>query len=208
MEIETLVVGALKTNCYLVFDQQTKEAIIIDPGDEGEFISEKILRLGLTPQLIVATHGHFDHLLAAWELQTNFRLPFFIHEKDLFLLKRMRSSARFWLKQDIPQPPPQNPQPINESDQLQIGNFSLQVISTPGHSPGSICLWEKSQKILFSGDTLFCSGPGRTDFKYGSPQAMKESLEKLSSLPEETEIFPGHSHSCFLKDALFSQNLP
>lgn len=191
MKIERLVVGQLQANSYLVWDVRSEEAIIIDPGDDGDYIIRKINDLGLKPKLIVATHGHFDHILAVPELKLAFKIPFLLHKKDLFLLKRSAETAHYFT--GVGADPPLMPDKfIKEGDLIEFGEEKLKVIETPGHSPGGVALYSRGGRILFSGDTLFCQGVGRTDFSYGSAQDLEESIDKLFKLPGKTHVYPGH----------------
>lgn len=191
MKVKTLVVGQLQTNCYLVWDQKSKAAIIIDPGDAADFIFRQIRDLELKPQLIVATHGHFDHILAAKELQLGLKIPFLVHQKDLFLVKRMRSSARHWLGIEVG-PPPKMDQFVKEADEIKFGTEKLKVIELPGHSPGGVGFFDRGEGIVFSGDTLFYRGVGRTDFGYASEKDLNASIKKLLQFPPATKVYPGH----------------
>ena len=231
--------GQLQTNCYLVSCPKTKEAAVIDPGDDGDFIIRRISDLGLKPKLILATHGHFDHVLAVVELKLAFNIPFLVHKKDLFLLERLRKTAEYFLGYDAcPEAADSSvllrehlrgvPQAqhhlgggelggfssvvglaesvdrfVGEGSTILFGNEKLRVIETPGHTPGSICLTHsgsgrrnssgvESSGILFSGDTLFHQGVGRTDFSYASPEGLTKSLQKLFKLPNRTVVYPGH----------------
>lgn len=202
MKIETLVVGPLQTNCYLLVDQKTNEGIIIDPSDEAEFIAQKIFALKFKPKLIIATHGHFDHLLAAGELQLILSqskhlnpIPFYIHKKDLFLLKKTNQTASYWLGYPIKKPLPRLIKFIKENDQIKFGQLVLKVIESPGHTPGSILLFLNSNSqppLLFSGDTLFKDNIGRFDFSYSSKKDLFDSLKKILKLPKNTIVYPGH----------------
>lgn len=189
MEIEKLVVGQLDTNCYLVWCKKTKEALIIDPGDEGNYVSEKILAKNLKPKAIVATHGHFDHVLAVTELKLAFNIPFYLNQKDQPFLDRIEKTTEHFahFRSD---PPPKVDVFLKDKDTIHFGNQTLQVIETPGHTPGGISLYSKG--VLFSGDTLFARGVGRTDFSYSSDKDLKASVKKLLKLPPETEVYPGH----------------
>jgi len=192
VEIKTLVLGELQTNCYLVIDQNNNQCIIIDPADEADFISEQILRLKVEPLALLATHGHFDHILAANELQLAFNIPFYIHEKDLFLVKNLKKNASFWTERRIVEKPPEKISFYPKNFKFQISNFKFTIISTPGHTPGSVCLYFKKENIIFTGDTLFPDGVGRTDLSYSSEKDLFASLKKLSQLPLKTKIYPGH----------------
>ena len=190
MKIEKFILGPLNTNCYLIYDEVSFKGIVIDPADEGSFLSQKILDQGIDLKFIVATHGHFDHILATLELKLNFNVPFLLHRADLPLLLKMQDSARLFTGLKVG-PPPLVDGFLKEGDVLKFGRKSLRVIETPGHTPGSISLFTPG--ILFSGDTLFCQGVGRTDFSYSSPRNLAKSLkEKIFILPNETRVYPGH----------------
>jgi hydroxyacylglutathione hydrolase len=189
MTIETLVVGQMATNCYLV------NGIIIDPGDDAEYI---ISHCKTKPVTIVATHGHFDHILAAYALQLAYNIPFIMHEADAFLLQTMQSSAKHFLHITT-DPPPKITKYIEGGD--TIGDFT--VMHTPGHTPGSICLYSKKENVLFSGDTIFAGGAvGRTDHTYSDPLALSQSIQKILSLPPETKILSGHGDSTTIEKEL------
>jgi hydroxyacylglutathione hydrolase len=200
IEIETLTLGQLDTNCYLVWCTKTKEAIVIDPADEGSLISERILALGLKPLSIVLTHGHFDHVLGCLEVKLNFDLPIFVHKKDLFLTQSAQKNAKYWLNVAVDPVPPIN-NFIQEGGEIEFGECSLKVLETPGHTPGSLTLYslDNDPPLAFTGDTLFKNGVGRTDFSYSSPQDLSESLNRLFDLlPDETVCFSGHGEPTVL----------
>lgn len=193
MKIERLVVGQLQTNCYLISCPKTGETVIIDPGDDGDFIIRRIGDLGFKPKMILATHGHFDHVLAVAELKLAFNIPFLIHKKDLFLLKRMRETAEYFLGYDACPEAGKGPKVdryLKEGDIIKLGKEKLKVIETPGHTPGGVCFL--GDGAFFSGDTLFCQSVGRTDFSYGSQEDLTRSLQKLFKLSPETKVYPGH----------------
>jgi hydroxyacylglutathione hydrolase len=192
MNIQKFVVGQLQTNCYLISDDISDQCLIIDPGDEANLISENILRQNLKPQAIIATHGHFDHILAAGELQMAFNIPFCIHQADEKIVNYMTDSAQHWLNREIIEQPPTKIKYLEDNDVLKIENCKLKIISTPGHSPGGTCLFNNQEKVIFTGDTLFKDGIGRTDFSYASPQKMKQSLEKIRNNFSGYTAYPGH----------------
>ena len=198
MRIIRLVVGQLQTNCYLAIDEETGKSLIIDPGDAANFIAEKIIQLKLKPAAIIATHGHFDHVLAANELQLAFKTPFLIHKEDQKILNHMSQSASWWLKRKIIEQPPKVTKFIKEGGRIRFGRCFLKIIETPGHSPGSICLYNQKNKILFSGDTIFSGGIGRTDLSYGSRQAIQKSLKKINQKFTGFTIYPGHGEKFYL----------
>jgi len=198
MKVITLIVGELQTNCYLAISEETNKCLIIDPGDEANYISEKVLQQNLKPVAIVATHGHYDHVLAANELQMAFKIPFLIHKKDEEILKYMNQSAKWWLKRKIIEKSPKINKFLKENEKISLGKEALIVLHSPGHSPGGICLYNKKNKIIFSGDTLFKDGIGRTDFSYGSPNALEQSLKKLYSKFSGFRLYPGHGKPSYL----------
>jgi glyoxylase-like metal-dependent hydrolase (beta-lactamase superfamily II) len=201
LQHKQLVVGQLQTNCYLIFQKLGGEALIVDPGDDAIYISQIMSDLQLIPVAIVGTHGHFDHILAAFELQGMYKIPFLIHAQDTFLVKRMRQTARFFLGRDIVEQPPTISGLLSEKKTLKIGAETLTVIHTPGHTPGSISLYSVKHHLLFSGDTLFVEGGvGRTDFEYSSATQLKKSLSDLLALPEAITIYPGHGRPTTIKE--------
>jgi len=190
LTIETLTVGQLQTNCYLVFDKETRKAVVIDPGDDTEFIIQKIKDLDLEPQFILATHGHFDHILGVLELKLTFKIPFLAHKKDEFLIKRAARTADYFAKGESNLNPKVD-RYIKGGDKIVFGRKGeLKVVETPGHSPGGVIFLSKG--VCFSGDTLFKQAIGRTDYSYSSSKDLLESLKKIFKLPKETIIYPGH----------------
>jgi glyoxylase-like metal-dependent hydrolase (beta-lactamase superfamily II) len=189
MIIKKYSLGSLQANCYFLIEEN--DLILIDPGDDASFILEEIQRQRLNLKAIFATHGHFDHIGAVGEIQQSFNVPFYINEKDLFLVKRLNETAKYFLGY--------NPYflPIN-----YLKNFpplprlrwasKLKIIYSPGHTPGSVCFYFEDEKIIFTGDTLFKDGIGRYDFSYSDKKKLFESLKKILSLPDETIIYPGH----------------
>ena len=189
---KTLPLGVMMTNCYLVWDETTKEALIVDPADEGVFISEEITQMQLLPKYIVATHGHFDHLLGALDLKLIFQIPFLAGKSDDFLLKKATKSAQYWLKKKMTQPELRSDLDLETIDHFMLGASRIEVFKTPGHTPGGVCFYLPQEKILFSGDTLFYHLRGRTDLSYSSTDDIFKSLDRLFTLPPETVVLPGH----------------
>ncbi len=188
-----LVVGPLQCNCYVVGDATTREAIVIDPGGDAEVIAEALATNGLTVTAIVATHAHFDHVIAAEHLRALTGAPFYMHAADRPLLDWFQESGRFFLGADLPQPPEVDTE-TSEGDRLFAGKVSLEVVHTPGHSPGSISL--VSGKTLFAGDTLFAGSIGRTDLPGGSSRSLVDSVrQKLFPLGDDVIVYPGHGPS-------------
>jgi len=198
MHLDKLVVGSLQTNCYLAWDEETQESIVVDPGDDSHFIIQRILDLNLRPQLIIATHGHFDHVLGATELKLAFKIPFLLNQKDFFLYKRAAKTSKFFsgISAD---PIIDVDKFLKEGDIIQFGKGKLGVIETPGHTPGSITLF--GEKIIFSGDVIFREGYGRTDFSYAFEGDLKKSAQKILKLSPETIIYPGHGPEFSVEEA-------
>ena len=190
MEIEAFEVGQLKTNCYLLIDGD--EAVIIDPGDEGDFLSEQVLQRNRALKYVIATHGHFDHVLGALELTLNFNAPFYAAKEDIFLIKQARNNTKHWLGYDPQLDPPVPTEFLTPKTPIVFGTTTLRVIPTPGHTPGSASLYNEKERALFCGDLLFKDGVGRTDFSYSSLPDLLKSLRIITSLPEKTVIYPGH----------------
>lgn len=191
LEILTYTLGALDTNCYLIFDSDSREAMIIDPADDGDFLSEQILTLKLKLTSIVLTHAHFDHLLGLLSLTLNFDVPVYMHPKDEFLLKRAQSSAEHWLKHSV-DPIPTYYIPLTTNQTLAVGRRQLAVIETPGHTPGSISLFSEDANCVFTGDTLFANEVGKADHKYSNIFDLNESLHTLTNLHALAKIYAGH----------------
>lgn len=191
-----MVVGQLQANCYLVYEERSKEALVIDPGDDADYIIRRIQDLKISPKLVVATHGHIDHILGVTEIKLTYKVPFYIHKEDIFLLSKAGESARYWLG-FWPDPLVKPDNFLKEGKQIFLGKESLTVLETPGHTPGSVCLY--NQEVIFSGDTLFANGIGRTDFRYSSEEKLQSSLKKIFHLPLSLKVYPGHGPDTVLE---------
>jgi len=161
----------LQTNCYIVVDEKSTEAIIIDPGDEAAKILPNLA--GLSIRYIVITHGHPDHFGALDEIKKQTRVPVLIHPDDNWFIEGDNN--------------------LKDGDEIKFGSLTLKVIHTPGHSQGSLCLYLPGH--LFSGDTLFSTTHGRVDLPGSSPRAMRQSLKTLAALPDDTIVYPGHDET-------------
>jgi hydroxyacylglutathione hydrolase len=193
LRYEKIVIGELETNCYLVWEEETKEALVIDPADDGVSISEEINSKKLEVKAIFLTHGHFDHCLGALELKLIYNVDFGCSSEDEFLLNRQDETAAHFLKKEIKVPNfIKIDIHLDKIKEFRLGEEIIEVIKTPGHTPGSVCFYNKKNRLLFSGDTLFSGCRGRTDFNYGSTKKIFESLKKLMKLEKETLVLPGH----------------
>lgn len=196
MKILRLPVGPLQANCYLLADNGGVAAIIDPGGDPGEIISA-VEREGWTPAAVINTHGHIDHVAANRAVAERYRVPLLIHGADASALTDPGLSLSS-LGLGRPDSPPPDRE-LSDGDEIPVGGLTLKVISTPGHSPGSVCLLlERGEEsaIIFTGDTLFAGGVGRTDFPGGSLDRLISSIrDRLLVFPDRTVILPGHGGS-------------
>ncbi len=189
MDYKLVVVGPLDTNCYLVYCPETLACAIIDPGAEADRIFPVIAEFDLKPVMIINTHGHIDHTGANKDIKEKFNIPLFIHPLDRLLLEKVQQFELSFFLGARESPPADRL--LHDAEIISIGQSSLRVIHTPGHTPGSVSLL--GDGILFSGDTLFCGGVGRTDLPGGSQRDLEESLKtKILTLPPEPIVLPGH----------------
>jgi hydroxyacylglutathione hydrolase len=186
MVVKTLTVGQLEANCYIVIDENTGHAFIIDPGDEPDRILEELGEVKI--DYIFLTHGHFDHAGAAGEIKKATEAEIIINEQELPVYERLRDHAAFW-GFDV-EAPPKPDIFMGDGDELLVGDMAFIVLHTPGHSPGGMCLY--GEGAVFTGDTLFASSVGRTDLPGGSLQQLKESFRRLMAMPKETTVYSGH----------------
>lgn len=200
MIIHRYPLGQMQANCYVL--EQEDSCLIIDPSDEAGFIFEKVQQKGLTISGLIATHGHFDHIMAVGEMQMvlasqGLELPLYIHSKDQFLLKRVVETARHFLTYEPAVMPIQSTKEIKQGKEI-IGSFIFEIIETPGHTPGSCCFYFKNEQVLFTGDTLFKQGIGRYDFSYSDKDELKKSLDTIFTLPEDIIFYSGHGEESTL----------
>ena len=191
MILETFAVGPLQCNCTLLGDEEAGEAIVIDPGDEISRIHGRLLDLGLKLKQILITHAHIDHVGGALKLKRLTGAPILLNENDLPLLKMMEMQAG-WL--GIAPPEVEAPD-ASLADGMTVGleRFPAEVLHTPGHTPGSVCLHFAPLKMVIAGDTLFAGSIGRTDLPGGNGKQIIESIEtRLMPLPDETAVIAGH----------------
>jgi glyoxylase-like metal-dependent hydrolase (beta-lactamase superfamily II) len=192
MILETVSVGSMEVNCYILAAQEGGSAIIIDPGAQGRKIRKVLDKFKLKPAFIINTHGHFDHIGA----DNDFDVPVYAHKLDAPLLRDaiLNMSGLFALPSVVKS----EVKVLDDNQEIELDGIKLKVMHLPGHTAGGIGLvLEKPLKtIVFTGDTLFCNGIGRSDLSGGSPEALAKSIrERLFTLPDETKIYPGHGPS-------------
>jgi glyoxylase-like metal-dependent hydrolase (beta-lactamase superfamily II) len=188
---EILRVGPLQCNCSVIADESSREAMVIDPGDDIEDVLSTLNKHGLTVKQIVITHAHIDHVGGAMKLKMATGAPILLNQNDSTLLKMLDVQAA-WLGMATPGRV-QIDHSLGNGDKVSAGSLSADVLHTPGHTEGSICLYFAPEKKLIAGDTLFAGSIGRTDLPGGSYKKIIESLhERVLALPDETIVVPGH----------------
>ncbi|SKA59694.1 Glyoxylase, beta-lactamase superfamily II [Eubacterium uniforme] len=189
IKIKKMILGVIDTNLYIVYDNEKKEAVIIDPADEPGRIMNAIKKLDVKPVAIFLTHGHYDHILAANFLKNYYHIPIVAHNREKTLLKN--SNLNLSAENDCST----KVYPdifVKDKEEVEVGGMTFKVFYTPGHTAGSCCYYMESEKIMFSGDTMFAGTCGRCDLPTGDPVRMAKSIEKLLKLSDEVVVFPGH----------------
>lgn len=190
MFLEQMQVGQMLVFAYLIGDEQSREALVIDPAGETEDINAMAIKNNLKIKYIINTHGHVDHICGNYDMKELTGAELVIHEEDAAKLTTTPSSV---LNMFHAKPSPPADLIVRDGDVIKVGNTSLVVLHTPGHSPGSMSLY--TEGIVFTGDTLFVEGVGRTDFPGSSWSTMYEAIqEKLFTLPDGTKVLPGHNY--------------
>ena len=186
LNIETYPLGSYQTNCYIVYEDDSSDCIVIDPGYEPETVLLAVKRLKKNLAAILLTHGHFDHVGAVKDLVAETDCKVYIHEYDLALPATLTAGPLYYT--DV----------YDEGDVLHLAGLTIRVLHTPGHTPGSVCLMIEDN--LFSGDTLFRDSCGRTDLPGGNPAEIFKSLRRLASLERDYRVLPGHSMESTLEE--------
>lgn len=188
LKTDYVISGDIEVNCYFVYDDATKRAIVIDPGQDSEKVIDKITELNLKPELLINTHGHFDHIFSDDIIRTKYNVPLAIHKNDSEMLSDPLKNASVMI--GIPARIKAAEILFDAETEFETGFCRYSIINTPGHTAGSVSILINN--LLFSGDTLFCGSIGRTDLPTGDDRDMKNSLNKLKKLDENTVLYPGH----------------
>ncbi len=193
MQIETLTLGPIQANCYIVTDEKTKDAVVIDCGECTQELEEKLSDKSL--KYILLTHGHYDHILGVYDLKkAHPEAQIVIHKEEAYKLTddlpsfahEMMPGVQKYVPADIT---------VEEGDKITFGETEITVIHTPGHSKGGVCYFVEEERTIFTGDTLFCLTVGRMDFFDSSEDEMLESITRLYNMPGDYEIYPGHNRA-------------
>ena len=184
LKVRHLVVGAVATNCYIAENKKTKEALIIDPGDNAARIVQIIKEDGVVPVAVLLTHGHFDHAMAAQEVAEQYGIKIYAHETEKETLETPQINLSGMIGRTLTFHADCY---VKDGEILNLAGFEIRVLHTPGHTQGGVCYYIEEEKALFSGDTLFCQSVGRTDFPTGKSSTLIHSIQdKLMPLPDDT----------------------
>lgn len=190
MKVEKFVTGIISTNCYLVINEDTKQAVVIDPAACPSYLMSHIKSEGLKIEAILLTHGHFDHIMGIDGFLSEFDVPVYVHEEDADAMEDpvLNQSSTYTSGYTFGKA-----RYLRDRQTLELAGYTFQVIHTPGHTKGGCCYYVASENVLFSGDTLFQNSVGRTDFVNSSTSDLVHSVrEKLFLLPDDTMVYPGH----------------
>jgi glyoxylase-like metal-dependent hydrolase (beta-lactamase superfamily II) len=195
LQIHSFTFNPFQENTYLIWDSNSKEAAIIDPGCyttfEQEELTHFISRQNIKPTLLLNTHAHIDHVLGNAFVKYNYQIPFYMHAADLPVLHSLSDVARMYGVPATPSPQPDKL--LSEGDIIKIGSSSFNILFVPGHSPGSIAFYNAEQAMLISGDVLFYESIGRTDLPGGDYYTLMHSIQtRLLTLPDNTKVYSGH----------------
>lgn len=192
MKLLGIPLGSFQTNCYILIDEKTNEAVVIDPGSEAERLIKELNGLKADVKAILLTHGHGDHIGAVEALRKTTGAPLYVHPLDAIMLGDASRNLSSFTGEALACK--ESEHLVKDGDVIQVGEeIKLQVIFTPGHTQGGVCYYAEDQGLLFAGDTLFAESIGRTDFPGGSYAALIQNIKaKLMTLPNETRVFPGH----------------
>jgi hydroxyacylglutathione hydrolase len=189
MHIKTITAGPIETNAFVIGDEGSHEAIVIDaPPDSADRVMDAVRDDGYTVKLIVLTHSHFDHVIDAAKLKQESSAPLAIHEDAMIQLRQVIQDGQAPYTVDDIGPD----QYLSEGDEIAVGTLRFRVLVTPGHAPGQISLYEENEQVMFGGDTLFPGGYGRADLPGSSMEETRDTMRKLLELPDSVTVYPGH----------------
>ncbi|MBO4680215.1 MAG: MBL fold metallo-hydrolase [Lachnospiraceae bacterium] len=198
VKIGRIPLGNMGTNCYFVYSEDTKDAIVFDPADNGDYLYEKLKDNGISVKAIFLTHGHFDHIYGVKKLKELSGAKVYASVDEVEVLKDPDKNVSEMFGRVISMEPDET---FNDLDVITIAGMTFQVLATPGHTAGSVCFYFKDDNILIAGDTLFEGSVGRTDFPTGSMKTLVESINsKLMVLPDNTRVYPGHGGTTTIGD--------
>lgn len=190
IEIKSMTLGMVATNCYLIINKENKEALLVDPADNALRISNVIEENGCTLKAILLTHGHFDHIMALNDLKKRYNVPVYAHEEEEDVLKQSSLNLSGSIGQIYTT---QADVYVKDGEHLKLAGLDVIALYTPGHTKGGVCYYFPEEKVLMSGDTLFHCSIGRTDFPTGSMSQLVRSVkEQLFVLPDDVQVYPGH----------------
>lgn len=193
IDIRILNLGIAATNCYIVGDSDTHEAVVIDPVDNAPLLFKTAQEAGWTIKLILATHGHFDHVLASKELKELTSAPFYIHKNDLHFLEQLPQTGIRFIGTPFPEAAAPDRYLTDAPETIQVSGLRFETLFTPGHAPGHISFFIRDYKLLFSGDCLFAGSIGRTDLPGANHDVLMASIfDKLLPLGDDVRVLPGH----------------
>jgi len=188
VKVQTITVGAFQENSYLIVDERTNRAVIVDPGGEGERLIEEVEATGATLDAIWITHAHVDHLGAIASIKRKWDVPIYLHPLDRRLYEAASRQAEVY---GIPfEEPPAPDREFSDGQRIKVGDREMRVMHAPGHAPGHVVI--HGDGIALVGDCLFAGSIGRTDLPFSNPPQLAATLEKLAALPPETIVYPGH----------------
>ena len=191
IRIDTIVVGPFEVNCYLIWNEQTGDAVIIDPGADEHLIFDAVQKARVTPRAILLTHGHGDHIAAVGAVKSKYDILLYCGDGEERLLANPTANVSIFLGVPIVAPPPDVK--LKDEEHVAFGGLQFLVLSTPGHSPAGVCYLHETEGILICGDTLFAGSIGRTDLPGGSIETLLNSIrQKILTLPDSVVCYPGH----------------
>ena len=193
ISVNSMMLGVVGTNCYIVSNDDTKETVVIDPGDEAGKVNDFLKKNELTPKAVLLTHGHFDHIMGVDGVRDAWQVPVYVSEPEKVLMEDPSLNGCGMIGRSVSV---RADKFLKDKEEVTFGGMLFEVIYTPGHTGGGACYYMPQTKLLFSGDTLFQGSVGRTDLPTGSMSTLVRSIkERLVNLPEDTKVLPGHGPS-------------